>query len=71
VADGIDVIADTLVVRPGDVLVVRVRPDISRAHFDEFADRLRTGLAEKLIDPPEFLVVAAEQLAVIQGVRRG
>ncbi len=56
-------IADALVVRPGDGLIVRVLPSITMNEVEY----LRTTLLERLPDV-EVTIIAAEQLAV---VRRG
>jgi hypothetical protein len=50
---------DTVTVRPGDKLIVRVRSDFTHQDFDEFTNRIR----EKLPDV-EVLVMGAEQILV-------
>lgn len=60
------VAVEALVIRPGDVLIVRVRPDISRERLDEFATGVKEGLKECLPDPPQLLVIAAEQIAAFR-----
>lgn len=55
-----------LIVRPGDLLVIRVSPDRirSREDFDEFAARLKEAFGDRLPNSPPPLVVVADQLAV-------
>jgi hypothetical protein len=57
-------VQEALVVRPGDVLVVRVRHDITMDQFD----KVTSAVKERFPADAEILFVAAEQLAVI---RRG
>ena len=55
-------IQEGLVVRPGDKLLIRVRPDTRPDQLERFADQLRERFPEA-----EITVVAADQLAVVRG----
>lgn len=59
-------IQEGLVVRPGDTLVLRVRPDITREQFDHFVEHAKEALAERGLGDAPVVFVAAEQLAVIR-----
>jgi hypothetical protein len=54
-------VQEGLVVRPGDKLLVRVRPDSLPEAIKRFADHLKERFPEA-----EVTVVAAEQLAVVR-----
>jgi hypothetical protein len=56
---GLESIVEALVVRPGDTLVVRVRPAISAQQVDE----IKRELSERL-PGVKALIVAAEEIAV-------
>lgn len=65
-SDPLAAVEEALVVRPGDVLIIRVAPGISRERLDEFATGVKKGLKERFPDPPQLLVIAAEQIAVLR-----
>lgn len=52
-------IAEGLVIRPGDTLIIRVRPGISAADAEAMRQKI-----EEYLPGVEFVIVAAEQLAV-------
>lgn len=54
-----EAISNAVIVRPGDTLIVRIQPDISRQRFEEFADSIKARLPEVKV-----VVLAAEQLLV-------
>ena len=54
-------VQEALVVRPGDKLLVRLRPDAHRGHIEKLADALRERFPET-----EITVITAEQLAVVR-----
>jgi hypothetical protein len=60
------VAVDALVVRPGDVLLIRVSPSTSREQFDKFAALVKEGFAKRMAEPPEVMFIAAEQLGVVR-----
>jgi hypothetical protein len=57
---------ETLVVRPGDVLVIRVSPDRIRSlqDFEDFTARLEKAVEGRMPGAPRPLVIVADQLAV-------
>jgi len=59
---------EALVVRPGDVLVIRVSPERIRteAEFEEFVTRVKDAFKDRLPDSPTPVVIVADQLAVQQ-----
>lgn len=54
---------ETVIVRPGDTLIVRVSPTTSRANIEHLAASLRANKPEGL----RGIIIAAEQLAVLEG----
>lgn len=56
---GVEVVAqEAITVKPGDTLIVRVRPDISLEQLDQFRGQLTERLPDIAV-----VVVACEQLA--------
>jgi hypothetical protein len=60
VAEAIEV-AEALVVRPGDKLLIRVRQDTYPEHADQLAKHLKRRIPEV-----EVTIIAAEQFAVVR-----
>lgn len=56
-------VAEALVVRPGDILMVRVDPSMSRDRLQDLVEAIRARLSEDV----QVLIIAAEQLAVFRG----
>jgi hypothetical protein len=62
----VDVQASGLVVGPDDLLVINLGPGVTRAQFEEMADLVVAGHPQM---KGRLLVLAVEQIAVVQGAR--
>lgn len=56
-------VAEALVVRPGDVLILRVAPNISPSGFQRLRDSIEPKLKERLPNVQIVVISGIEQLA--------